>query len=71
MYVIYVIEFQQRGLPHAHIAVKFEKEPHTPDEIDAVISAELPTDPSSAAYVTKWMMHEHYKDRCFKKHPTT
>jgi len=69
MYVVYVIEFQQRGLAHAHIAVKFDKEPLTPDQIDDVISAELPEDPASATLVTKWMTHKHYKDKCFKKHP--
>ena len=26
IYTIYVIEFQKRGLPHVHIAIKFENE---------------------------------------------
>ena len=41
----HVVEFQTRGLPHAHILVKTELEPTTPAKIDNVISAELPSDP--------------------------
>ena len=26
LYKMYVIEFQKRGLPHAHILIKFERE---------------------------------------------
>ena len=36
-----VIEFQKRGLPHAHIVVKFLHEPPL-SAIDSFISAELP-----------------------------
>ena len=70
MHIVYVIEFQQRGLPHAHTALKFGNEPLGPDRIDEIVSAELPADPESAALVTKWMTHKHYQDRCFKRHPT-
>ncbi|GKB12956.1 helicase [Tanacetum coccineum] len=60
--VIYVIEFQKRGLPHAHILLWLEEHSKckTPSEIDDIISAELlsPTD-DTAAYkvVTKYMLH--------------
>ena len=40
-YEIGVIEFQKRGLPHAHIAVKFKTEPPL-SVLDSFISAELP-----------------------------
>jgi hypothetical protein len=41
---IYVVEFQKRGLPHAHILIFFtgNYKPHTVKDIDRMISAELP-----------------------------
>jgi hypothetical protein len=47
-----VIEFQKRGLPHAHILVILEKGDRilTEDEIDAVVCAELPVKPTRAEY---------------------
>ena len=57
-----VIEFQKRGLPHAHILIHFapEDKPRTPADIDSIISAQLP-DPESQprlyAAVTKHMLH--------------
>ena len=47
---IYVIEFQKRGLPHAHVLLIMapHHQLHTPDDYDAVVCAELPdecTDP--------------------------
>ncbi|CAN7028194.1 unnamed protein product, partial [Brassica oleracea var. botrytis] len=38
------IEFQKRGLPHAHILLWFGKSSRTPssEEVDEIISAELP-----------------------------
>jgi hypothetical protein len=59
---MYVIEFQKRGLPHAHILIILEDDskPRTTDEYDSIISAELP-DPikNPAAYetVTRSMLH--------------
>ena len=48
----YSIEFQKRGLPHAHLLIIFDKEhkPRTPAEVDALVSAELPdpTEPKNA-----------------------
>jgi hypothetical protein len=40
---IYVIEFQKRGLPHAHILIFFieDYKPHTVEDVDRMISAEL------------------------------
>ena len=42
--VVYTIEFQKRGLPHAHILLWFEgfKGEDTAEVIDKYISAELP-----------------------------
>jgi hypothetical protein len=41
---IYVVEIQKRGLPHAHILIFFTEDckPHTVDDIDHMISVELP-----------------------------
>ncbi len=41
---IYVVEFQKRGLPHAHILIFFIEDckPHTVEDVDRMISAKLP-----------------------------
>jgi len=45
-YIMYVVEFQKRGKPHAHITLRFEGEeeemPKTPKAIDALVSGKLP-----------------------------
>jgi hypothetical protein len=40
---IYVVEFQKRGLSHAHILIFFTEDckPHMVEDVDRVISAEL------------------------------
>ncbi|XP_060190424.1 uncharacterized protein LOC132619584 [Lycium barbarum] len=59
---IYTIEFQKRGLPHAHILLFLHqtlKSPST-DHIDKIISAELPAleaDPNGYNAVKNFMMH--------------
>jgi len=59
---IYVIEFQKRGLPHAHILIFFAKvhKPHTVKDVDRMISVELPnpeTNRLAHEIVAKCMMH--------------
>lgn len=60
--MVYTIEFQKRGLPHAHILLwlgESFKNP-TSDDIDKIISAELPdreTDPEAYSLVEQHMMH--------------
>jgi hypothetical protein len=41
---IYVIEFQNCGLPHAHILILFAEDckPHTIEDVDHMISVKLP-----------------------------
>lgn len=56
------IEFQKRGLPHVHILfiTAVEDSPRTPEEVDQVISAELPDpikDPELYELVGKTMVH--------------
>lgn len=46
---MYVIEFQKRGLPHCHILLITDTHYrlHTSEDVDNVISAELPPNPNS------------------------
>ena len=56
---MYTIEWQKRGLPHAHILI-WLKEKIKPDQIDSVISAELPDpqrDPRLYEVIVKNMIH--------------
>ncbi|CAF1021035.1 unnamed protein product [Adineta steineri] len=56
---MYSIEWQKRGLPHAHILI-WLKDKITSDQIDSVISAELPDpqqDPRLFEIITKNMIH--------------
>ena len=42
--MIHIIEFQKRGLPHAHLALTFEQDDRLQDaaEVDSIISAKIP-----------------------------
>lgn len=58
----YTIEFQKRGLPHAHLILILDDQstPRTAAEIDMIVSAELPcpeTEPLLYAAVTQYMLH--------------
>ncbi|KAJ1685676.1 hypothetical protein LUZ63_017066 [Rhynchospora breviuscula] len=60
--LIYTVEFQKRGLPHAHIIVWLRdgKSLTNPNDIDSYISAELPnpdTKPIAYSVVTEFMIH--------------
>jgi len=59
---IYVIEFQMRGLLHAHILIFFAEDykPHMVKDVDCMISAELPnleTNRLADKTITRCMMH--------------
>ncbi|XP_074356544.1 uncharacterized protein LOC141696284 [Apium graveolens] len=62
MACLYIIEFQERGLPHAHILLFLHpsmKNP-SPEYIDTIISAEIPdinVDPDAYNAVKKSMLH--------------
>ena len=45
------VEFQKRGLPHAHILLIVQESDRltTPEQVDSVICAELPPDPETGA----------------------
>nr|XP_043639224.1 uncharacterized protein LOC122610293 [Erigeron canadensis] len=59
--IIYTIEFQKRGLPRCHALIFLHKHDKiSPDDIDHVISAELPSeqdDPIAFEVVRTHMMH--------------
>ncbi|XP_031111844.1 uncharacterized protein LOC116015818 [Ipomoea triloba] len=60
--VIYTIEFQKRGLPHAHILLfaKTINRVNSAAEIDAIISAEIPDPDADTEYhdvVGEFMLH--------------
>ena len=81
VYMMYVVEFQKRGLPHAHIALSVTPQPQTTEQIDDIISAETPpesTDKEDQRYrelVLRHMVHGHTKTcrdeegHCRKKFP--
>ncbi|XP_062075050.1 uncharacterized protein LOC133779064 [Humulus lupulus] len=82
---IYTIEFQKRGLPHAHILLFLHSTLKNPsaDHIDNIISAEIPdlnVDPDGYNAVNKFMIHGPcgklnsnspcmMQDRCTKHFP--
>jgi len=69
---VYVIEFQKRGLPHAHILLILDQESkfRTVEEIDRVVCAELPDpdiDPELFHIVKANMLHGPCTpERCIK-----
>lgn len=76
VFVQYVIEFQKRGLPHAHILVRLEGlQPTTPDEINELCQAIQPQlcethcgfcSKCKLAYcVRKHMWHRCFPGRCY------
>lgn len=57
-----VIEFQKRGLPHAHILLILDPahKPRGPDDYDAIVPAQLPDEmqhPAAYETVTTMMIH--------------
>lgn len=64
---VYTIEFQKRGLPHAHLILFLhpDDQPTTPEQIDCMITAQLPdpdTEPQLFNLVTKFMLHGPCQD---------
>ena len=58
--MLWVVEYQKRGLPHLHCAVRVSgQQPLTPATIDCHVSACLPEDPYLRAFVQTSMTHKH------------
>lgn len=69
--IIHVVEFQKRGLPHAHILIILapEMKPRTTNDINRMVSAEIPNpdvDPQLYSIVTDCMLHGPCDERCLK-----
>ncbi|XP_023239126.1 LOW QUALITY PROTEIN: uncharacterized protein LOC111637795 [Centruroides sculpturatus] len=69
---VHVIEFQKRGLPHAHILIILDTDEKitTPEDIDKIVKAEIPdkeTSPRLFEIVTKHMIH----GPCGKRNPSS
>lgn len=74
-FIQYCIEFQKRGVPHAHILVRLEgDQPVTPNEVDQLSTCSIPL-PCAAgcgfcrpcklrSLVLRHMTHSCYADRC-------
>ena len=59
LYCIHSIEFQKCGLPHTHILVKYASDCIHPDDINSIVSAEVPDDLNDALLVNTFMCHNH------------
>jgi hypothetical protein len=77
---VYVVEFQKRGLPHAHILLILDPidKPQCSADFDKIVSAEIPDKkkhPKAFETVTTMMYHGPCSDRCLidnkcsKKYP--
>ncbi|KAG2210809.1 hypothetical protein INT45_013594 [Circinella minor] len=69
---VHTVEFQKRGLPHAHILLILasENKPLTQEQCDDIVSAELPDAqlyPSARATVMRHMIHD--AGACKKRYP--
>jgi hypothetical protein len=59
LYLIHSVEFQKRGLPHVHLLCKFKRDCIHPNDIDNVVSAEMPSNSADQDLVRRLMLHHH------------
>jgi hypothetical protein len=66
---LHVFEFQKRGLPHAHILVIVHGDDrlHSPADIDACVSAELPVEPQRDAFPEGPLGDSEYEAVCERR----
>jgi Helitron helicase-like domain at N-terminus len=69
IYILHSIKFQKRGLPHAHILVKYASLCIVPSDINQVISAYIPDDETDANTVCKFMMHSAHPTMVINAQP--
>jgi hypothetical protein len=62
---LHVIEFQHRGLPHAHILIILQHQIHSVDDIDECVTAELPIEPTRESHPNDFQAaHTRWKELC-------
>lgn len=68
---VYVIEFQKRGLPHAHILVILDPrdKPASPEDYDKIVCAEIP-DPETHPLLYETVRHHMVHRPCGNHNPT-
>ena len=59
-YIIFSTEFQKRGLPHCHILIKFNTDCQCTDNIDNIVSAEVPVCHGSVAFTISYAIPMPY-----------
>ena len=69
LYSIQRVEFQKRGLPHAHILLKYSTDCVTPDDINHVISACIPEAADNAEIVRRFMIHPTHSSNIISNIP--
>ena len=69
LYSIQRVEFQKRGLPHAHILLKYSKDCVSADDIDRVISARIPEAADDAEIVRRFMIHPSHNSNIINNTP--
>jgi len=69
IYSIQRVEFQKRGLPHAHILLKYSNDCTVPGDIDRVISAHIPEAAGDATIVRRFMIHPNHNSRVINNIP--
>ncbi|KAE8240488.1 hypothetical protein A4X13_0g7779 [Tilletia indica] len=66
--VVRTCEFQKRGMPHAHILVVLKEKLESPEQVDAIVSAEIP-DPDTQPRLFKIVMRNMVHGPCQPHHP--
>ena len=62
---VHTIEYQKRGLPHAHMLIFLETKLRSADDIDTIICAELPAEGTRLhGIVSRQLKHVCSVDRC-------
>ena len=69
LYTIQRVEFQKRGLPHAHILLKYSKDCISPNDINSVISAHIPEAAGDAEIVRRFMIHPTHSSNIINNIP--
>ena len=69
--MVYTIEYQKRGLPHMHLLIFLAEEdkPHTVEQINGMISAQIPDQelfPALYQAVSKYMIHDCSPGHCLE-----